>query len=329
MNLQRSRSRRSLLAATVGAAAAWASGVRATESTPLRIIVPWPTGGATDSLGRLLAVQLQEVGNRSVVVDNRGGANGIIGAEALARSAPDGNTVMFHSITSHATNAVLQRKLPYETFDDFTPITQVTSMPLVIVVNPDFPASNVQGLIEAARRKPASVSYASIGNGSMPHIAGELLNLRAGIDMRHVPYKGGGPALQDTLAGHVPVYFSGITVALPHIRSGKLRALAVTGPTRAPQLPDLPTVAETAGLAAYQASITYGLWAPAKIATDRVDRLRELMSRVVARSEFQDKLISAGALPPRVGSADQMTATLRAEIDSIRKIASTTGLSLQ
>jgi tripartite-type tricarboxylate transporter receptor subunit TctC len=280
-------------------------------------------------LGRLLAVQLQEVGNRSVVVDNRGGANGIIGAEALARSAPDGNTVMFHSITSHATNAVLQRKLPYETFDDFTPITQVTSMPLVIVVNPDFPASNVRGLIEAARRKPASVSYASIGNGSMPHIAGELLNLRAGIDMRHVPYKGGGPALQDTLAGHVPVYFSGITVALPHIRSGKLRALAVTGPTRAPQLPDLPTVAETAGLAAYQASITYGLWAPAKIATDRVDRLRELMSRVVARSEFQDKLISAGALPPRVGSADQMTATLRAEIDSIRKIASTTGLSLQ
>jgi tripartite-type tricarboxylate transporter receptor subunit TctC len=320
-------SRRAALAAAVVAVAGWPVIVQSAE--PLRIIVPWPTGGAADSLARLLALHLQEAGGRSVVVDNRGGANGIIGAEALARSTPDGNTVMFHSITSHATNAVLQAKLPYDTFDDFKPVTQVTSMPLVIVVHPDVPAKTVQELVEAAKRRPGSLSYASIGNGSMPHIAGELLNLRAGIDMRHVPYKGGGPALQDTLAGHVPVYFSGITVSLPHIRSGKLRALAVTGSARAPQLPDVPAVAETPGLGGYEASITYGVWAPAKAPAQTIEQLRTLVSKAVARREFQERLVSAGALPAQVGSAEQMTATLRSDVEALRKIAATAGLTLQ
>src|SRR5687768_17202986 len=211
------------------------------------MVVPWPPGGTNDILGRALAEPLGRALGQQVIVDNRGGSNGVIGAEAVARAPGDGYTIMFHSITSHATNPAVYKKLGYDTINDFTPITQIAWVPLLIVAHPSFPARNVRELIAIARARPGEVNYASFGQGSMSHLAGELLKAMAKIDIVHIPYKGGGPALVDALAGHVPVYFSSIVPSLPNIKAGRLRAIAITGAERSKQLPDVPSVSETSG----------------------------------------------------------------------------------
>ncbi len=208
-----------------------ASGVAAQSYPvkPIRMIVPWPPGGATDIFARTLSEPLSRALGQTVIVDNRGGSNGIIGAEAVARAAPDGYTTMFHITTSHVTNTVVYKKLNYDTLNDFAPITRITWTPMVIVLHPAFPPKTVAELVTLAKSRPGQVDYASFGIGSMSHLAGELLNGMAHVRMTHVPYKGGAAALIDTIAGHVPLNFAGLTPALPHINAGKLRALAVTG----------------------------------------------------------------------------------------------------
>ncbi|MCA3149964.1 MAG: tripartite tricarboxylate transporter substrate binding protein, partial [Rhodocyclaceae bacterium] len=231
---------------------------------PVRMVIPWPPGGGADIVGRILAEPLGQALGQQLVVENRGGSNGVIGAEAVARAAPDGYTIMFHSVTPHMLNPSFFAKLPYDTFTDFAPVGLVAEVPLAIVVNPVLPVKTLPDLIALARKNPGQLSFASFGAGSISQLAGELFNRQFGLKMTHIPYKGGGPALIDTLGGHVPIYFSGIGTSLPQLRAGKLRALGVTTATRSKLLPDVPTVDEAAGSKGYEASVMFGLFAPAK-----------------------------------------------------------------
>ena len=209
---------------------------------PIKLIITWPVGGFADTLGRTVAAQLGSILGQQVVVENRGGANGMIGADAVAKSAPDGYTLMFQSVTSHAINPTMYGKTPYSTEKDIVPLAVVASVPMLLVANPSLPAKNIAELIALAKKEPDSLSYASFGNGSASHLAGALFTNQAGIKMTHIPYKGGGPAITDTLGGQVPLSFSAFGLALPHVKSGKLVALGVTSSTRSKLLPDVPAI---------------------------------------------------------------------------------------
>jgi len=296
---------------------------------PVRLVVPWPTGGANDILGRELAEHMGRALGQQVVVDNRGGANGMIGAEAVARAAPDGYTVMFHNLTAHATNPAIYRKLSYDTVNDFAPVTQVASNPLIIVTHPSLPARDLRELIALARAQPGKLSYASFGNGSMAHLGGEMFKSMARINMLHVPYKGGGPALVDTLAGHVPVYFSGVATVVQHVQAGRLRGLAMTGSSRLKVLPDVPTVAEASDLKGYEASVTYGVWVPAKTPPEIIAKLNSVIVREIKTPEFRARLEKEGASEPIGNTPAEMQATLKAEMDKYAKVVKTAGIEPQ
>ena len=298
-------------------------------SKPVRMVVPWPPGGTNDILGRALADLLGRVLNQQVIVDNRGGSNGVIGAEAVSRAPGDGYTIMFHSITSHVTNPAVYKKLSYDTVNDFTPITQIAWVPLLIVVHPSFPAKSMRELIAIAKAQPGQVNYASFGQGSMSHLAGELLKMMAKIDIVHIPYKGGGPAMVDALAGHVPLNFSSIAPSLPNIKAGRLRALALTGTDRSKQLPDVPTVAETPGLKGYDATIMYGIWAPAKTPPEIVNRLHAAIVKVLHTPQFKERLDFEGASQPIGNMPEQMAATIHVDMKKLAKLVQVSGISPQ
>ena len=302
---------------------------QAFPSKAVRMVVAWPPGGASDFVGRILQPRMTELLGQQVVVDNRGGSNGIIGAEAVARAAPDGYTILFHSITSHVINPAIVKKLPYHTVNDFAPITQIASVPLVIVVHPSFPVKTIRDLISLAKARPGEINFASFGAASMSHLAGEQLNLMADIRMVHIPYKGGGPALIDTLAGHVPVYFSGIQTSYPHIQSGRLRALAVTSPSRMKQFSELPTVAETTVLKDYDAAVMFATWAPAKTPRDVLSRLHDETVRALQMPEFRSRLEREGASEPIGNTPDQMAATIRLDMEKLGKLVKAANIQLQ
>ena len=291
------------------AAAASASAFAQTSPTsptwpvkPIRMVIPWPPGGGADIVGRILAEPLGQALGQQVVVENRGGSNGVIGAEAVARAVPDGYTIMFHSVTSHMLNPSFFPKLPYDTFTDFAPVGLVAEVPLAIVVNPVLPVKTLNDLIALAKKNPGQLSFASFGAGSISQLAGELFNRQFGVKMTHIPYKGGGPALVDTLGGHVPIYFSGIGTSLPMLRAGKLRALGVTTAARSKLLPDVPTVDEAAGSKGYEASVMFGLFAPAKTPQAIVTRLNAETERLLESADFQNRLANQGG-------SDRATAT--------------------
>ena len=302
---------------------------QAFPSKAVRMVVAWPPGGGADIMARILSEPLSRTLGQQVIVDNRGGSNGIIGAEAVARAAPDGYTILFHSITSHVINPAIVKKLPYDTITDFAPITQVASVPLVIVVHPSFPVKTIRDLIVLAKARPGEINFASFGAASMSHLAGEQLNLMAGIRMVHIPYKGGGPALIDTLAGHVPVYFSGIQTSYPHIQSGRLRALAVTSPSRMKQFSELPTVAETTGLKDYDAAVMFATWAPAKTPRDILNRLHGDTVKALQAPEFRSRLEREGASEPIGNTPEQMTATIRSDMERLGKLVKAANIQLQ
>ena len=237
---------------------------------------------------------------------------------------------MFHSITSHVTNPAVYKKLGYDTINDFTPITQIAWVPLVIVVHPSFPAKNVRELIAIAKAQPGQVNYASFGQGSMSHLAGELLKMMAKIDIVHIPYKGGGPALIDALAGHVPVYFSSIAPSLPNIKAGRLRALALTGTERSKQLPDVPTVAETPGLKGYDATIMYAIWAPAKTPPrDRQPPARRDRESAATRRSSRSASTSKARASRSATRPEQMAATIQSDMKKLAKLVQVSGLQPQ
>jgi len=287
---------------------------------PIKLIITWPVGGFADTLGRAVASQLGPILGQQIVVENRGGANGMIGADAVAKAAPDGYTLMFQSVTSHAINPTMYSKTPYSTEKDIVPLAVVASVPMLLVANPNLPAKNIAELIALAKKKPDELSYASFGNGSASHLAGELFTNQAGIKMTHVPYKGGAPAITDTLSGQVQMSFSAFGVALPHVKSGKLIALGTTGPTRAKLLPDVPTIEEAGNLKGYEMSIVYAVWAPAGVPAPILSKLSKALEQVVASAAFKEKLVNDGGEVMNISTPAESNAYFQKEMQRLSKI---------
>lgn len=263
-------------------------------SKTIRIVVPIAPGGSTDYIARVLAQKLGDRISEAVVVDNRPGAGGNIGTDLVAKATPDGYTVVAANVSSVAINQSLYRKMPYDPIKDLAPITRLAYFPNVIVVNPSFPAKSVKELIALAKAKPNSLTFASAGNGSSTHLAPELLKSMAGIQMTHVPYKGGGPALIAVISGEVSMYFSSVVAATPQINSGKVRPIAITSTKRWPTLPNVPTVAES-GLPNYEALNWIGLLAPARTPPAILDWWSKHTTTILKEKDAIDKLMAQGA----------------------------------
>jgi tripartite-type tricarboxylate transporter receptor subunit TctC len=261
---------------------------------PIRIVVPFPPGGATDILARDVAQKLTEAWGQQVIVDNRPGAGGNIGSELVARSAPDGYTLEMGTVGTHAINASLYAKMPYDHLKDFVPVILVAGVPNVLVVNPALPVNSVAELIAYAKANPGKLNFASSGSGTSIHLSAELFKVMAGVQMTHIPYKGSAPALQDLLGGQVQLMFDNLPPSLPQIKAGKLRALAVTTATRAPALPDVPTVAE-AGLPGFESSSWFGLLAPAGTPPAIVVKLNAEVAKWLATPDAKERLAKQGA----------------------------------
>jgi len=289
---------RLLLAALVALASLCALDIAnaqpAYPTRPIRLVVPFPPGGTTDILARSVAQKLTEAWGQPVVVDNRPGAAGNIGAELVAKSAPDGYTLLMGTVGTHAINASLYAKMPYDHVKDFAPVILVAGVPNVLVVNPAVPANSVQELIAYGKAHPGKLNFASSGSGTSIHLAGELFKVSTGVNMTHIPYKGSAPALQDLVGGQVQLMFDNLPSALPQIKAGKLRALAVTSTTRAAALPNVPTVAES-GLPGFEASSWFGILAPAGTPPAIVAKINAEVGKWVSSPEAKEKLLSQGA----------------------------------
>jgi tripartite-type tricarboxylate transporter receptor subunit TctC len=295
-------------------------------SKPLKMIIPYPPGGGNDTLGRLFAAKLGERIGQPVVVENRPGAGTIIGTEAAAKSPPDGYTILLSSIATHALSPNLYAKVPYDPIRDFAPITLLGIAPTVLVVPADLPAKDLAELVAAAKAKPGGLGYASGGNGTPPHINGEVFKSVAGVDLLHVPYKGGGPALVDLMAGRVQVMLDTAASAMPHVRSGKLRALAITGAKRSPEYPDIPTFAE-AGLPGYDTNAWYSVHAPAGTPPEVVRRLNAELVASLKEPDVQARFKQLTTEP--VGnSPEEFAAFVKAELDKYARVIKGAGIRL-
>lgn len=280
------------LCAMLGAFVPQNSDAQAFPSRPIRVVVPYPPGGANDTVMRLMSPGLTELLGQQVVIDNRGGGNTIIGSELVARAVPDGHTLLMIA-AGHAINPALYPKLPYDTARDFVPVVLIGDGAYVLVAHPSSGISSVQELIAAAKAKPGQVAYASSSIGNFTHLAAELFSSMAGVKMLHVPYKGGGPAMLDLLAGRVAIFFSTVAVARPHIQSGRIKALGVTTPRRSVALPDVPTIAE-AGLPGYAASGWYGLVAPTGTPRAAIEKVNGAVRTVTRPADMKEKLAAVG-----------------------------------
>ena len=295
-------------------------------SKPIRLVVPFPPGGATDILARAVGADLTRAWGQSVTIENRGGAGGNLGAEVVAKAPADGYTLVMGTVGTHAINASLYAKMPYDAVTDFAPVSLVASVPNVLVVHPSLPVRSVRELIELARAKPGVINFASSGNGTSIHLSGELFKTMAGVQMTHIPYKGSAPALADLLGGQVSLMFDNMPSVLPQIKADKLRALAVTSAKRSPALPELPTIAE-AGLAGYEASSWFGVLAPAGTPKDIVGKLSQTIAAALHGSEMKERLSSQGAEP--IGSTpEQFAAHIQAEIAKWARVVKASGAKL-
>ncbi|HEY1460205.1 MAG TPA: tripartite tricarboxylate transporter substrate binding protein [Casimicrobiaceae bacterium] len=281
-------------------------------SKPIKYIVPFAPGGTTDLLGRTLSEKLGVALGEPVVVENKPGAGGGVGADFTAKSAPDGYTIMGGTISTHAINASLYSNLPYDPVRDFVAITLIARLPNMLVINPSIPARNVSELIALMKANPGKYTFASSGNGTSQHLSGELFKSMAGVDMQHIPYKGSPPALQDVVGGQVSMTFDNITTALPLAKAGKLRALAVTTATRSSAAPDVPTLAES-GLPGFEVASWQGVFAPAATPPEIVRRLNTEIVKIINMPDVREKLTSLGAEP--VGDTpEQFSAYVKAEV---------------
>ena len=287
--------RRLLLSTTLLVLAGGAPSLHAQGAWPTRpivMVVPQAAGGTNDIVGRLVSQKLGEVMGASVVVENKPGAGGNIGTQQVAKGNADGNTLLMTISSAQAINPALYKNAGFDPVKDFKPISLIGSVPNVLLVNPTFPAKTLTELIALAKTKPGSYQYASAGNGTLNHLLGEMLNSMAAIDLQHVPYKGVGPALNDVLGGQLPILFASLPSALSHIKGGKLRALAVSGETRSPTLPDVPTVAET--VPGYSGTLWVGLFAPIGVPQSVITKLQDGMNRTLAAKDLRDKLEQQG-----------------------------------
>jgi tripartite-type tricarboxylate transporter receptor subunit TctC len=319
--------RRDFITLLGGAAVILPAGVGGTESfptRPIRLIVPYPAGGGTDIVGRVLGQKLHESLGQPVVIDNRGGAGGTLGTAAAAKSAPDGYTLLLVP-TSHVINPSIYAKLPYDTEKDFAPITMVASVAILMAVNPRVPADTVRGFVEAAKASPRVLAnYGSAGTGTVFHLTGELFKQLTGLQLQHVPYRGGAPTVTALLAGEIPLAFETMLALQPHIRAGTLRALAVTSPRRSAIMPEIPTTAE-AGFPSLVADNSYALFAPAGTPAPILSQLHDATVAALALPEVRDQLREQGA--EVVGnSAAELATYVAAEIPKWAALARQAGV---
>lgn len=286
---------------------------------PIRIVVPFPAGGNADIFARAFAQKLGDAWKQTPIVDNRAGAAGIIGTQFVAKSPADGYTLLFGTTGTHTTNPAVYAKLPYDPVKDFAPVSNFADSPFLLVVHPSVPANTLQGLIALARARPGQLDYASFGAGSSAHLAGEMLRTMAGINIVHVAYKGGPPAVNDLVGGHVALMFNSMPAVLPLVKSARLRALAVAAARRAPTLPDLPTFGE-AGLAGFEAGSWYGVLAPAGTPREVVTRLHGETVRMLGLPDVRQKLASEGA--EAIGNTpEEFAAQIQRDIARWAKVA--------
>ena len=285
---------------------------------PVRFVVPYPPGGGTDVIARIVQDRFQALLGQPIIIDNKGGAGGSVGSELAARAAPDGYTVLF-TLSSHTINPAIYPKLSFDTIKDFESIGTVASLPQILVANPMVPASTVAELVALAKAKPELLAYASVGNGSPGHLAGELFKLRTGTQMTHIPYRGGGPAVTDVISGQVPLLWVSIPAAAQFVKTGKLKALAVSTLKRSAAFPDVPTVQET-GVPDFEVDSWYAMFVPARTPQPVIDRLNRALNTIVAEPGIRDKLLAQGA--EGVGGTPQtLTRIVAAEIPKWAKLA--------
>ncbi|MBI3041581.1 MAG: tripartite tricarboxylate transporter substrate binding protein [Betaproteobacteria bacterium] len=285
---------------------------------PIRLIVPYPPGGPTDFVGRLVGQKLTEAWGQQVVVENRAGAASAIGTEVAARAAADGYTLLLGTSAGFCINPARGGKLPYDPERDFAPVTLLVINPQILVVHPSLPVRSIKELVALAKRRPAQLNYASVGNASPQHLGMEMLKRMAGIDMVHVPYKGTAPAVTDILAGNVSLMFNSMPSVLPQVHAGKLRGIAVGSAKRSPAAPDIPTVAE-AGVPGFEYVTWYGLFAPAGTPRDIVAKLNAQVVKILSQPEMSRRLASQGA-EPAANTPEQLARYRRAEFERWRKL---------
>ena len=289
---------------------------------PVRMVVPFPAGGGIDGVARLLSPKLSEHLGQPVVIDNRGGAGGTVGTEWVAKAAPDGYTVLA-TFASHAMNATLYTNLAFDTLADLAPVTLIATVPNILVVNPSLPVKTVKDLIALAKKRPGEILYASVGSGTPAHLSAELFNLMAGIKMTHVPYKGAAPSIIALISGETQLTFTTVLVALPHVQTGRLRAVAVCSLKRSPVMAQVPTIDES-GLKGYESTAWYGLLVPVKTPAGIVEQLNRETVRVIQSPEIRDSFLKQGAEP--IGSTpDAFGKLIRADIEKWTKVVKATG----
>ena len=307
------------------APAGTASAQDAYPSKPIRLILPYAPGGSTSAVARLLGYKLTESWGQQVIVDNRPGGNTIIGSEALVRSPPDGYTVLMVTSTHTVNPSVI--KTPYDAVKDFAPVTTLTRAPFALVVHPALPVKNLREFIALAKARPGQLDYASSGIGTSNHLAQEIFSMLAGIEMHHIPYKGGGPAMTDLIGGQVQVHMNVPVILIPNIKAGRIKGLAVTGDERLPALPDVPTFAE-AGLPQFDLTNWNGLLAPAKTPKPIIDKLAAEVGRILRTPDMREKLLAQGQVPWS-STPEQFGALIRSEIERFAKVVKKAGIKLE
>ena len=293
-------------------------------SKPIRMVIPYPPGGSVDFSGRRLVEDLAAELGQPVVVENRSGANAILGTDAVAKAAPDGYTILVSTLSAHAGNPAAVKTLPYHPVNDFSPVTVINTVPLLLVALPSFPAATVADIVRLAREQPGKITYASFGTGGMAHLAGVQLELRGEIRMLHVPYKGGAPALADVLGGHVQLYFSGINSVLSHVKSGRLRAVAVSATTRSRALPGVPAVAET--YPDFEAGVTPAVWFPARTPPEIVNRMRAAIVKVIDTAKFRQAAERDGEGDPVGNKPEEMAAMVKQDLERYAVLMKAAGI---
>ena len=293
---------------------------------PIRMVSPFPPGGGNDTLCRAVAQKLTDSLKQQVIVENRPGANGIVGTEIAARAAPDGYTIVLIP-SAHAVNATLYKKLPYDSVKDFTMISLVGWSPLVLASHPSLPAKNVKELIVLAKARPGQLTYGSSGVGASGHLAGAMFDTMTGTKMVHIPYKGMALAVTDIIGGQITLTFGTALSVVPHVRSGRLRALAMTGAQRSPAYPDLPTVAES-GVPGYEASLWYGFAGPARIPADIVNRLNSEIARALALPDVRERLASQG-VDARTNTPEEFSRLLVSDLKRWAEVVQRAGVTAE
>ena len=320
-------SARILAVGVLMAFASLAAAQQAYPNKPIRFIVPFPPGGSSDPVARLVGQKLSESWGQQVIVDNRPGGNTVMGSEALAKSPPDGYTILLVTPTTHVINSLLLQNLPYDSISDFAPVTTLTKSEYVLVLNPLVPANTLPEFIALVKSKPGELNYASSGTGTGTHLAGELFNIGAGVKIQHIPYKGGGQSLTDLMGGRVQLSFSVPIALIPHIKSGKLKAIAITGETRFSRLPQVPTFAE-GGLPGYDLKSWQGIFLPGRTPRAIIDKLSTEIGRIMAMPDVGEKLDAQG-MTPVVSTPEQFAEMINTDVARFAKIIKTANIKVE